>query len=68
MFVVQFLAGGVLFAFASYVFWRIGDATAISPRWRSLPGMESLVVLVVLGGWAGGVSFVIYSIYSAFVN
>jgi hypothetical protein len=58
--------GVVLFAFASYIFWRIGDPHAISPRWRNFPAMESVVVLIVLGGWAGGVSFVIHSILALF--
>jgi hypothetical protein len=68
MFVLQLLVGVVLFMFASYFFWRIGDANAISPRWRNFPGMESLVVLVVLGGWAGGVSFVIHSVIAIVSN
>jgi hypothetical protein len=68
MFVLQLLLGVVLFAFASYIFWRIGDANAISPRWRNFPGMESLVVLVVLGGWAGGASFVIHSVVTMVSN
>jgi hypothetical protein len=68
MFVLQLLVGVVLFAFASYFFWRIGEANAISPRWRNLPGMESLVVLIVLGGWAGGASFVIHSVITMISN
>jgi hypothetical protein len=63
---LEFVLGVVLFAFASYIFWRIGDQNAISPRWRDFPGMESVVVLIVLGGWAGGVSFVIHSIMGLF--
>ena len=60
MILFELLAGLVLLAFASLVFWRIGQVNALSLRWRNSLGMESLLVLVVLGGWAGGASFVIH--------
>jgi len=60
--VLQLLVGIVSLAVASYIFWRIGQEDGISPRWRNVPGMEVLIVAVVLGGWAAGGSFVIYAI------
>jgi hypothetical protein len=62
MFIVEFIVGAILFALATYVFWRIGDEHAISPRWRNSTAMPSLMVLVVLGGWSGGISLVIRSV------
>ena len=61
MIMVEILAGAILFALASYAFWRIGDEAAISPRWRSFPGLPSIAVLVVLGGWSAGASFLIHA-------
>jgi hypothetical protein len=68
MTILELLLGIVLFVIASYVFWRIGDENAISPRWRHSLGLESLVVFVVLGGWAGGGSLMIRSVMMAFGN
>ncbi len=64
MFIVQLMAGAALLAIASYVFWRLGDDKAISPRLRDSIGFEALVVLVVLGGWSGGASCIVLAIAS----
>jgi hypothetical protein len=62
MIILEVLAGIVLLAFASFIFWRVGQESFISQRWRNSLGMECLLVFVVLGGWAGGASFLIHSI------
>jgi hypothetical protein len=62
MLVVEFLAGAALLALGTYVFWRIGRPDGVNPRLRRIPGLESLVVLVVLSGWAGGASLVVHSV------
>jgi hypothetical protein len=61
---VELLIGLAAFAVASWVFWRIGKEDGISPRVRNMPGMEVIVVTVVLGGWAGGGSLVIHGLMS----
>jgi hypothetical protein len=62
MLLVEFLGGVVVFAVASYIFWRIGQENGISPRLRAMPGLPSLAVFVVLGGWSAGIGMVIHSI------
>ena len=64
MFIIQLIAGAALLAVASYVFWRLGDDKAISPRLRESIGFEALVVFVVLGGWSGGASCLVLAIAS----
>jgi hypothetical protein len=61
MFILEILAGAILFALSSYAFWRIGDEAAIGPRWRRFPALSSIAVLVVLGGWSAGASFFIHA-------
>ena len=61
MFVLELIAGAALFALASYLFWLIGQNNRISPRWRKFPGLPSIMVLLVLGGWSAGLSFVIHA-------
>ncbi len=56
----------LMIAIGSYVYWRIGQPDGLSPRWRKLPGVEALIVLVVLGGWAGGASVLIKSVLLMF--
>ena len=68
MFIVEILTGAILFALASYAFWRIGQEDAISPRWRNFPGLPSIAVLVVLGGWSAGASFLIHAFVTLFTS
>jgi hypothetical protein len=65
---LQLLFGIAAVAVASYVFWRIGRPDGVPSRWRSLPGMEVLVVTIVLGGWAGGGSLIVVAITSIFTG
>jgi hypothetical protein len=65
---VQILAGILSLGVASYIYWLIGQEHAIGPRWRSFPGMEVLVVSVVLGGWAAGGSLIIHGAVTLFSN
>jgi hypothetical protein len=44
------------------VFWRIGDEKFISPRWKDSTGTAAFFVLIILGGWAGGISLIIQAI------
>jgi hypothetical protein len=62
----ELLGGVMLFALASYIFWRIGQENGIGPRWRMLPGLPSLIVFVVLGGWSGGLGMTIHAITGMF--
>ena len=62
MMIVELVAGLVLVAVGTFVFWRIGQPDGVSARLRQMPGIESLVVLIVLGGWAGGASFIVHSV------
>ncbi|MBM3528484.1 MAG: hypothetical protein FJX62_10355 [Alphaproteobacteria bacterium] len=62
MLVAEIFVGLILFAIGSYVFWRIGQPDGVSLRLRKLPGIESLVVMTVLGGWAGGASFIVHAV------
>lgn len=52
----------LMIAIGSYVYWRIGQPDGVNPRWRKLPGFESLIVLIVLGAWTGGASVLIKSV------
>jgi hypothetical protein len=63
MLAVEFLVGALMLAVGSLVFWRIGQPDGLSPRLRTMPGIESLVVPIVLGGWAGGASFIIHAVF-----
>lgn len=56
----------LMIAIGSYVYWCVGQPDGVSPRWRKLPGIESLIVLIVLGGWAGGASILIKSVIVIF--
>jgi hypothetical protein len=60
--VIELLAGLVAIAVGSYVYWIIGQDHRFSPRWRAMPGVDVLVVGIVLGGWAVGGSLVVHSI------
>ena len=62
MSIVWLLAGLILFALASYAFWRIGRTDGISPRWRDSTTKIALIVLFVLSGWSGGVSLAIVAV------
>jgi hypothetical protein len=62
MLILEFIAGLILLAIGSYVFWRVGQPDGVSPRFRRMPGAESLVVTIVLGGWAGGASLIVHSV------
>jgi hypothetical protein len=66
MLLLELVGGVALFALASFVYWRIGLEDGISPRLRAMSGLPSLAVLVVLGGWSGGVSMVIHAIAGMF--
>lgn len=55
-----------MIAIGSYVYWRIGQPDGVHPRWRKVPGIEALIVLIVLGGWAGGASVLIKSLIAIF--
>ena len=68
MFLAVLFAGLILFALASYVFWRIGQENGIGPRWRNSAAKISLIVLIVLGGWSGGASLVILSIVAMILS
>jgi hypothetical protein len=56
------IVAALMIAIGSYVYWRIGQPDGLNPRWRKAPGVEALIVLVVLGGWAGGASVLIKSL------
>lgn len=65
---LQVIGGAVLVAIGTFVFWRIGQAGGIGPRMERVPGIESLVVFVVLGGWAIGGSLLVQAAISMAVN
>ena len=48
------IAGIVLLAVTSYLFWLLGKEGRISPRWRDSNAMEAIWVFMVLSGWAAG--------------
>ena len=54
-------AGIILITIASYVFWRIDRDDALTARLRTIPTIDALLVLVILGGWAAGGSLIIYA-------
>jgi hypothetical protein len=60
------VVAALLIAIGSYVYWRIGQPDGLSPRWRKLPGVEALIVLIVLGAWTGGASILIKSVLVMF--
>ena len=56
-----FVAGLLLLSFGSIIYWRISQESGLSPFWRNLPGIDALLVLAVLGGWAGGACLIVQS-------
>lgn len=60
----ELFLGVVLLALASFVFSGIEGALRKYARLRTVPGLDSLAVVMVLGGWAAGAVFVIRSIGS----
>jgi len=56
MIILELVAGIAALAVASWIFWYIGNEHALSPRMRNSIVVECTVVLVVLGGWTGGIS------------
>jgi hypothetical protein len=59
LYLFALIAGAAMFANASYFYWRIGQKDGIGRRWLTAPGMTEFWVLVILGGWAGGVTLVV---------
>ena len=58
---LELVAGFLLLAIGSIIYWRVDKENGLSPRWRNFPGIDALVVLAVLGGWAGGASLIFQS-------
>jgi len=62
MIVLLELFGGILwFAVATVLFWRLDPKDGKRPRWIEWAGMQSVVVFVVLGGWALGAALVLHA-------
>jgi hypothetical protein len=63
MLILLKLLGGILwFAAATFLFWKLDPKDGERPRWISMAGMQSVIVFVVLGGWALGAALVIHAV------
>jgi hypothetical protein len=61
------VTGIAMIAIASFVFWRIGHEDVIA-RWRNVPAIDALLVLIVYGGWAGGAGVLLSLLLKAASN
>ena len=67
MTVMLTITGIVMIAIGSFVFWRIGHEDVIA-RWRNVPAIDALLVLIVYGGWAGGAGVLLSLLLKAASN
>ena len=61
---IELVGGAALIAVGAWVFWRIDHG--LSPRLRKMPGIDSAVVLIVLGCWGGGAFLFIPALVAMF--
>jgi hypothetical protein len=64
MTVMLTITGIAMIVIGSFVFWRIGHEDVMA-RWRNVPAIDALLVLIVYGGWAGGAGVLISLLLNA---